>query len=239
MTAETQEVPIAEIQWEEVKPAPKPVTLPAPQGKHHRPEASETSIDDETPEDIKETPREAPKPRLGARARAISAPAAKAGPKTSTPKISAPNFSEWHEFFGEFAIKWITRAWIAFVFRGIDRFELLSAMDNAALELDPQAQSDIAKPIAHLADRSKFGKKYGRLLIDSTDGVAAMIQLTMWANRVNRIAKKYRGTERHEYDNVVPGEVIDSDISSESRTDVPRETFVTNPGFSSNGHGYN
>lgn len=154
------------------------------------------------------------------------------------PKINVPDFSEWHDYLGNFVIKWITRGYIAFVFRGIDRWELLSAAENQALELDDKELSDIAKPIAHLANGSKFGKKYGRLLIDSSDGIAAFIQLSMWANRVNRIARRYRpGKERNE--RVVPGEVINEGEPGEF---VQGPSFTPQPGYSGNGtpgHGYN
>jgi hypothetical protein len=199
MAAETvEEVEIPEdleIQWEEVKPPPEeiperlaimPPVVDLPRTGRHA--ASESITDDKPP------------PRESRQTRVIPPPKSPKSDRIPPPKIRAPDFSEWHDYLGNFAIKWVTRGYIAFVFRGVDRYELLSPQDNEALELDDEQLSDIAKPIAHLADRSKLGKKYGRVIIDSSDGIVAMIQLGMWGSRVNRIAKKYRGEGHHRHD---------------------------------------
>lgn len=133
-----------------------------------------------------------PPPRPGKHEKASSGAGGKRANDTPPPRIRPPDFSEWHDYLGNFALRWAARGYIAFVFRGIDRYELLAPEDNEALELDPEELSDIAKPIAHLADRSRFGKRYGRVIVDSSDGIAAAIQLGMWGARVNRIAKKVR-----------------------------------------------
>jgi hypothetical protein len=184
MTAPVEEVHLGEIVWEDlpkaILPAP-PVEIPETPaetpGRHRRAtDSGEGARDDKPP----------PKRRPGRPRKPRPAPA---------PDIHPPDFSEWHDYLGNFVIKWITRGYIAFAFRGIDRWDVLSDGDNRALELDEQALSDIAKPMAHLAAKSKFGGKYGRLVMDSTDGIIAAIQLGMWMNRVNRIASKYRKAE--------------------------------------------
>jgi hypothetical protein len=155
-------------------------------------------------------------------------------PPTPPLKIRPPDFSEWHDYLGDFALKWAWRGYVAFAFRGIDRYELLSPSDNEALELDPEELADIAKPIAHLADRSKFGKRYGRVIIDSSDGVAAMIQLGMAAGRVNRIARKYReGTSGVVSSAAVGGEIPGEAPESESGN------VHEFPGARATGYGYN
>lgn len=127
---------------------------------------------------------------------------------------------------------------MAFAFRGVDRWDLLNEADNHALELDETALSDIAKPLAHLADRSKLGKKYGRLIVDSSDGIIALIQLGMWMNRVNRIANR----ARERADNGGPGqqEQVLPDTSGPS---VSEPGQAPPSGFRLNGHapgvGYN
>jgi hypothetical protein len=208
-------------------------------GKHHAPEASIPDISDKFPEDDIPEDNErviippAPPKRRGRPPRALPPPAKK---KLPPPTINIPNFSEWHDFLGTFVIRWIARAYVAFTFRGIDRYEVLSAIENEALELDDQQLSDIAKPLAHIADRSKFGKKYGRVIIDSSDGIAALIQFTMWANRVNRIAKKVR-PERGKHDHrTVPGEVINEGPGG---TDVPEGPSQAAYNGNAPGHGFN
>lgn len=110
-------------------------------------------------------------------------------------------------------------------------------MDNEALELDPEQLSDIAKPIAHMADRSKLAKKYGRVVIDSSDGVIAMIQLAMWTSRVNRIARKYRNMEE-----APNGQAQRANTSGEAGRDVepePSSVGVSLNGAAVPGFGYN
>jgi len=246
MTAEAE---VQEIQW--VSPTLPIPEMPEPVGKHHAPEVSTESTEGDheprIPEDAgipdveARIPPSSPRGNVrtgGRRAKtAISAPAQpKSDSKKSPPKFTAPSFSEWHEYLSDFAIKWVCRAYIAFVFRGIDRYELLSTADNAALEPDEEFLSDIAKPIAHLAGRSKSAGKYGRLIMDSSDGIAALIQLTMWGNRVSRIAKKARQEERRRNGVVIPGEVISEEPSGES---VPEPPLYARPGFHANGHGFN
>ncbi len=193
MTAETVEIPTGEIQWEE-----RPAINQAPESPPPEPPEEAEIIPQLTPpgkhraaEDSADTTDEKPAPKRGrGRPRIPRPPKAEKGPASLN--IRPPDFSEWHDYIGNFAVKWITRGFIAFAFRGIDRWEVLSDAENAALELDPSAQSDIAKPLAHFADRSKLGKKYGRIIIDSTDGITALIQLSMWGSRVNRIARRVR-----------------------------------------------
>jgi len=108
---------------------------------------------------------------------------------------------------------------VAFAFRGIDRYSVLSEQDNLALELDEEQLADISKPIAHMADRSKLGKRYGRIVLDSSDGIAAAIQMGMWAARVNRIAKRTR--QALEYGSVgvgSPGESVPEGETQEAAT---------------------
>jgi hypothetical protein len=155
--------------------------------------------------------------------------------KPPTGKI--PDFTEWSDYIGNFALKWAGRAYIAFVFRGLDRYSLLSPEDAAAIELDEEQLTDIAKPIAHLANRSKLGNRYGRVLIDSTDSVAAIIQLFMWGNRVNRIAQKYRRNEL-EKAGAINGEALGSGPAGENVADQPA-TIRQQPQWSANGYGFN
>jgi hypothetical protein len=102
--------------------------------------------------------------------------------------------------------------------------------------MDDEQLSDISKPIAHLAARSKVGGKYGRVIIDSSDGVLAMIAMGMWANRVNRIAKKYKMGERNGEAQPTSGQ----DVSGEPEGEPAANGYsARNPIAAPNGFGYN
>lgn len=190
--------------------------LEAPKGRHH---ADSSAVDADKPP-VKRgpgRPRKEPEEKK---------------PAPAPLKIRPPDFSEWHDYLGDFALKWTWRGYVAFAFRGIDRYDVLSPADNEALELDPEELADIAKPIAHLADRSKFGKRYGRIIIDSSDGVAAFIQLGMAASRVNRIARKYR----EGVSGIVSSAEVGTEISGEASESSNIHDF---PAVRSTGVGYN
>jgi hypothetical protein len=239
------EVPETEIVWAEMPPE-RPAIAPPP-GKHRKPEVSESITDEpEAPEIPESPPREPPRTRPAGRRRAIRdrvppvptrgrAKNEKDG-KVPPPNVRPPDFAEWHDYVGNFALKWISRGYIAWVFRGVDRYELLSKADNEALQMDDEQLSDISKPIAHLAARSKVGGKYGRVIIDSSDGVLAMIAMGMWANRVNRIAKKYKMGERNGEAQPASGQ----DVSGEPEGEPAANGYsARNPIAAPNGFGYN
>lgn len=247
MTPDTEiveAVVIPDNPWQEVEmPA---IAAPEAEGKHRRDPGDSGSITDDgrLSRDDSEAPEAEPKHAKRGRPRnrritdAVPPSSKRSGEKpVPPPKVRAPDFSEWHDYLGNFAIKWITRGYVAFVFRGVDRYELLSDQDNQALELDDEQLSDVAKPLAHLANRSKIATKYGRVVIDSSDGVIACIQLGMWGSRVNRIARKYRETGKQE--------IISEHASTAPGEDVPGTTEEYRPvgtnlnGSRAPGVGYN
>lgn len=117
------------------------------------------------------------------------------GRPPSTPKpptIKPPDFAEWNDFIGSVVIRWASRAFIAVVFRGLDYQRLLTPEELEDLELDDEQLQDLAKPFAHVAIKSKFLTKHGRMIVDSKDAIDAAIVMFMWSARVRRIAKKYR-----------------------------------------------
>jgi hypothetical protein len=110
-------------------------------------------------------------------------------PPPAPPKIKPPDFSEWHDFGANFAFKWLCRGYVGYVFRGIDKERVLNSAELRALEPNEEMLSSATKPFAHMADRSKFMKKHGRAIIDSADGLEALIAVGMYANTVRRIAR--------------------------------------------------
>src|SRR5215469_12218230 len=123
--------------------------------------------------------------------------------KEKVPPVTAqpPNFREWHGFISTVAIRWLARGFTAWAFRGIPNYEsLLTREQLEDIELDDKQLSAIAKPLAHMAMRSEFMNKHGRAIIDSADGIEALVVLVMWSHRVNRIAASLRPKEtRHDH----------------------------------------
>lgn len=112
-------------------------------------------------------------------------------PKPPPPALNVPNFEEWSDFIGDFVLRWFARAYVSVALRGIDR-SILTKDEDEALELDDEELEAISKPFAHVATRSKFLSKHGRMIIDSRDALEASVVLFMWGNRVRAIGKKYR-----------------------------------------------
>lgn len=146
--------------------------------------------------------------------------------------MAAPDFTEWHEWIGDFVLKWLCRGYIAFAFRGLDD---IPDHIRENLELGAEERGDIAKPIAHLASRSKGMGKYGRVLIDSTDGVVACITLGMWMARVNRIARQLR----NEGAGIEQGQPSGSDVPEEPGNSVQGPAYRAGFNGVAVGHGYN
>lgn len=118
-----------------------------------------------------------------------------------------PDFAEWTEFIGTVVLRWAARGISAVILRGIDR-DTIDPADLDEIDLDEEQLTALAKPFAHVADRSKFLTKHGRAIIDSKDAIEAAVILFMWMGRVNRVAKKYR--PRH----AVKGEVENGTVNS-------------------------
>lgn len=189
-------------------------------GRHRAPELEDSGTDDDNPPE--DNPPEDTRPDLDAPTRPVGRPRLTTEERTARkkdretrrlkskqdrqaalanrakqPGQGPPDFSEWEEFFGAFIIRWITRAIVAFVFRGLSDYRsLITPEELEALELDPEDAAAIARPLAHVAERSAIGKKYGRSIIESRDAIQSLIALTMWTNRINRIAKKYRPDDK-------------------------------------------
>lgn len=104
-----------------------------------------------------------------------------------------PDFTEWQDFIAETVMHWLSRGFVAFAFRGMPEYRsMLSFDDLEDLELDSEQLNAIARPFASMAERSKINVKYGRAIMNSKDSIEAAVILFMWANRVNRIAKRVR-----------------------------------------------
>lgn len=115
-------------------------------------------------------------------------------------KVEVPDFEEWQDFIGTLLIRWLCRAYIAVALAGVR--DMLTPEENEDLELDDDELLTISKPFAHLVERTKFNKKYGRTVMESRDAIEASVMLFMWSGRVARIRTKYKGKHRKEEVNV-------------------------------------
>jgi hypothetical protein len=156
-----------------------------------------------------------------------------AGGKPAPPKkITPPDFSEWSNFIGTVVLRWAARAFVSVALRGIDRASIDPA-DLAELDLDDEQLESIAKPFAHIAVRSSYLTKHGRMIIDSKDAIEAVVVLFMWTGRVNRVARKYR-PKHAKHEGAINGQLVGSGEN------VGQESEPIGPAFSgSNGYGFN
>ena len=115
-------------------------------------------------------------------------------PPPPSKKPEVPDFSEWQDFIGTLLIRWLCRAYLAVALAGVR--DMLTEEENEDLEFDDDELLTIAKPFAHLVERTKFNKKYGRTVMESRDAIEASVMLFMWSGRVARIRTKYKGKHR-------------------------------------------
>jgi hypothetical protein len=114
-------------------------------------------------------------------------------PLERSAKTGPPNIDEWMHFFSKVCIRLATDWYLEFAFRGIDE-DLLSDREIEKIRLEDEERDRIARPFAEYANKAKFTRKHGRMIIASADSIDAALQLGIWFSRVNRIANKYRGT---------------------------------------------
>lgn len=189
----------AKLRFQEIQPEIQQRTIPELPAPLPEPEVSgEEEVANETPSEAgPDNPR---RPRNRATTRAPARPGRHRKPESDTPednpppappKIRPPDFREWHDFGANFVFKWLCRGYVGMVFRGIDKERVLNAAELKALEPDAEMLSAATKPLAHMASRNKFLTKNGRAIIDSADGVEALIAVGMYANTVRRIARSH------------------------------------------------
>jgi hypothetical protein len=108
-------------------------------------------------------------------------------------KSGIPNIDEWMYFFSKVVLRLSTDFYIDHAFRGIDE-EQLTEREVEKIKLTDTERNRMARPFAEYANKAKFTRKHGRVIIASADSIDAILQMGMWFSRVNRIAAKYKGT---------------------------------------------
>lgn len=115
--------------------------------------------------------------------------------KESKPERDAtsapPKVDEWLDFFSRVVIKVSTDWYIGWAFRGIDE-DVLSDKDVERIRLSSDERKRIATPFAEFANKNRYLRRHGRVIISATDSIDSLIILGTWFSRVSRIARKYR-----------------------------------------------
>lgn len=236
--------PTARLRFQEIEPDIPERTIPELPSPPPEPEVS-SEEDDSQPAPNRTRDSTAKRPAGRHRRVAIPAPPKDEEDKPpAPPKIRPPDFREWHDFGANFIFKWLCRAYVGYVFRGIDRERILNAAELKALEPDADMLSSATKPFAHMADRSKFMKKHGRAIIDSADGIEALIAVGMYANTIRRIARSHEdqrtpSTGKKTKNVRVQSEPVREQPSGENVSKPPRIRVVDTgeSGFGSTGFG--
>lgn len=159
-------------------------------------------------------------------------------PSKKPPTIDIPNFDEWEDFLGTYVIRWLCRAYVALIFRGIDR-DNLTEEEEEYLELDDEQAASVAKPFASMVLQSKtFNAKYGRSIMNSKDAIEASVVLFMWSGRVRKIAKKYKPRHAKPEGNQ---DVVNSrqDVPAESQNGQAQPNVSFANGYRPTGIGFN
>jgi hypothetical protein len=106
-------------------------------------------------------------------------------------KTGPPKVAEWQDFFSRIIIRYGTDFYMNMMLRDIDP-ELLSPADLVQLKLTSDDRKSIARPFAEFANKSKWARKNGRMIVSSADSVESAMILMKWARTVSRIGRKYR-----------------------------------------------
>jgi hypothetical protein len=107
------------------------------------------------------------------------------------PKSGPPTLDEWERFFAKFVLRVLCDYYIDFAFRNVDE-NALSARDIERIKLTDEEKKRITVPFSELANKSKFMRKHGRIIVASGESLDSALTLGIWFNRVNKIAAKHR-----------------------------------------------
>jgi hypothetical protein len=132
-------------------------------------------------------------------------------------KSRPPLVGEWQDWLSRTVIRAGTDWYLSHAFAGIDE-DLLSDREIEQLKLSKVERDNIAKPVAELANKLKFTRKHGRMIIATTGSFESMLLLGQWVTRVNRISRKYRARIVQSQDEPLVGEVINEHPGSRARS---------------------
>lgn len=138
-------------------------------------------------------------------------------------KSGPPSLDEWQGFLSRVVLRTMCDYYLNWAFRGIDE-DALSEREIERLALSDEEKKLISVPFAELANKSKFMRKHGRMIVASGDAFNALIVLGAWMSRVNRIASKYRPRKPQQ------GKVVNNGRSGQSTAEATGPYQGTNGG---------
>lgn len=106
----------------------------------------------------------------------------------SVPKSRPPTVDEWQDFIGRIVLRTLLDGYVTLMLRDCD----LTAQEEKYIELSKADLKEMAAPFASFASKNKTMQKHGRAIISASDSYEAIIGLTIWMRRVNKVAKRHR-----------------------------------------------
>lgn len=134
---------------------------------------------------------EEPPPKTGGRARSRSGETGETPKPPRDAKTGPPSLDEWTSFLSRVVLRTMCDWYINWAFRGVDE-NALTDRELERLDLTDDEKKLIAVPFAELANKSKFMRKHGRMIVASGDAFNAFMVLGAWMSRVNRIAARHK-----------------------------------------------
>jgi hypothetical protein len=110
-------------------------------------------------------------------------------------KSTPPTIDEWSKFFSGVVLRVATDWYLGFAFRGIDEDEL-SEREIERVALTEDERKLISVPFAELANKTKFMRRHGRVIVSSGDAINSLVVMGAWMSRVSRIASKHSKTRK-------------------------------------------
>ena len=112
------------------------------------------------------------------------------GGKDNKTRSGPPTLDEWQHFFSRVVIRMGTKWYADNLFEDIE--DLIPANEAEKIALTDEECDIIGKPLAEFANKLKFTRKYGRVIISGAGSFESVVILGRWFARVNRIANKYK-----------------------------------------------
>jgi hypothetical protein len=104
------------------------------------------------------------------------------------PKAGPPSVDEWQDFIGRIVLRTLLDGYVTLMLRDCD----LTPQEEKYIELSKSDLKEMAAPFASFANKNKTMRKHGRSIISAADSYEAIIGLSIWMRRVNKVAKRHR-----------------------------------------------
>jgi hypothetical protein len=103
-------------------------------------------------------------------------------------KSAPPTVDEWQDFIGRIVLRTALDGYMTLMLRDCD----LTAQEEKYLELTKQDYKEMSAPFAGFANKNKTLRKHGRAIVSAADSWEAIVALSIWLRRVNKVARRHR-----------------------------------------------